>query len=84
MAIDQLGDLFLRNETHKRFGKLPWKDVVMPASELAGKGFKLSKSLAGQLNSEIKGRMKPFAASVAAYGLGFLFICIFLLQAASE
>ena len=53
---------------HKRFGKLPWKDVVMPASELAGKGFKLSKSLAAGLNSEIRGRMKPFPASVAAYG----------------
>ena len=53
---------------HKKFGKLPWKDVVMPAAELAGKGFKLSKSLAAGLNSEIKGRMKPFPASVAAYG----------------
>lgn len=53
---------------HKKFGKLPWKDVVMPAAELAGKGFKLSKSLAAGLNSEVKGRMKPFPASVAAYG----------------
>ncbi len=63
---------------HKKFGRLPWKDVVMPAVALAGKGFTLSKSLASQLNSEIKGRtdnngrqgpsMKPFPASVAAYG----------------
>ena len=53
---------------HKKFGKLAWKDVVSPAAALAGKGFKLSKSLASQLNSEIKGRMKPFPASVAAYG----------------
>ena len=53
---------------HKKFGKLAWKDVVSPAAALAGKGFKLSKSLAGQLNSEIKGRMKTFPASVAAYG----------------
>ena len=24
---------------HQKFGKLPWKDVVMPAAELAAKGF---------------------------------------------
>lgn len=53
---------------HKKFGKLAWKDIVMPAADLAGKGFKLSKSLAAGLNSEVKGRMKPFPASVAAYG----------------
>jgi gamma-glutamyltranspeptidase/glutathione hydrolase len=59
---------------HKKFGKLPWKDVVMPAAELAGKGFKLSKGLASGLNSEIigtdrgPGRMAQFPASVAAYG----------------
>jgi gamma-glutamyltranspeptidase/glutathione hydrolase len=53
---------------HKKFGKLAWKDVVAPSVELASKGFKLSKSLAGGLNSEVKGRMKTFPASVAAYG----------------
>ncbi len=53
---------------HKKFGKLAWKDVVMPAAEIAAKGHKLSKSAAAGLNNEIKGRMKPFAASVAAYG----------------
>ena len=53
---------------HKKFGKLAWKDVVLPAAELAGKGFKLSRSLAAGLNSEVKGRMKTFPASVAAYG----------------
>jgi gamma-glutamyltranspeptidase/glutathione hydrolase len=53
---------------HKKFGKLAWKDVVTPAAELAAKGFKLSKSLASGLNSEMRGRMKTFPASVAAYG----------------
>jgi len=59
---------------HKKFGKLPWKDVVMPAVELAAKGFRLSKSLASGLNSETigtergGGRMKAFPASIAAYG----------------
>ena len=59
---------------HKKFGKLAWKDVVSPAVALASKGFKLSKSLANGLNSEVlgtergPGRMAAFPASVAAYG----------------
>jgi gamma-glutamyltranspeptidase/glutathione hydrolase len=52
---------------HKRFGKLPWRDVVMPAVELAENGFVMSASLARSLNSELR-RMKPYPASVAAYG----------------
>jgi gamma-glutamyltranspeptidase / glutathione hydrolase len=38
---------------HKRFGKLPWKDVVMPAVDMAEKGFKLERSLASSLNSVV-------------------------------
>ena len=53
---------------HKRFGKLPWKDVVMPAAELATKGFPLAASLARGLNGEVRGSMRTFPASVAAYG----------------
>ena len=53
---------------HKRFGKLPWKDVVMPAVELAEKGFVMSAGLARGLNSQIAGSMAKFPASVAAYG----------------
>src|SRR5262245_57645323 len=53
---------------HKKFGKLPWKDVVMPSVTLAEKGFSMSPSLARGLNREVQGPMKPFAASVAAYG----------------
>jgi gamma-glutamyltranspeptidase/glutathione hydrolase len=55
-------------QAHRRFGKLPWKDVVMPAATLARDGFAISASLAGGLNREVAERMKPFAASVAAYG----------------
>jgi len=51
---------------HKRFGKLPWKDVVAPAVTLA-QGFKMSAALARGLNREMK-EMVPFPASVAAYG----------------
>ena len=53
---------------HKKFGKLAWKDVVMPAAELAGRGFPLSASLARSLNGALMGLMRPFPASVAAYG----------------
>ncbi len=52
---------------HSRFGKLPWKDVVMPAADLARDGFALSGSLAGGLNREVAGSMKAFKGSVAAY-----------------
>jgi gamma-glutamyltranspeptidase/glutathione hydrolase len=53
---------------HKKFGKLPWKDVVTPAVELAEKGFELSPALARSLNSELSRSMAKFPASVAAYG----------------
>jgi gamma-glutamyltranspeptidase/glutathione hydrolase len=53
---------------HKRLGKLPWKEVVMPAVTLAEQGFAMSADLATDLNAQVSGAMKPFPASVAAYG----------------
>ena len=53
---------------HKRFGKLPWKDVVTPAADLAEKGFVMAASLARGLNGEVSRGMAPYPASVAAYG----------------
>jgi gamma-glutamyltranspeptidase/glutathione hydrolase len=53
---------------HQRFGKLPWKDVVQPSADLAARGFAMSASLARSLNAEVDGPMRPFSASVAAYG----------------
>lgn len=35
---------------HKRFGKLPWKDVVMPAVRLAEEGFILDAAVASSIN----------------------------------
>ena len=52
---------------HKKFGKLPWKDLVAPAVSLAD-GFTMSASLARSLNREIQGPMAPFPASLAAFG----------------
>ena len=53
---------------HMRFGKLQWKDVVMPSASLARDGFVVSESLARSLNREVTGSMKAFPASVTAYG----------------
>ena len=53
---------------HKKYGRLPWRDVVMPAVELAEGGFPLSEGLAGSLNSLVAGPMKRYGPSVAAYG----------------
>jgi gamma-glutamyltranspeptidase/glutathione hydrolase len=36
---------------HQRFGKLPWKDLVQPAIQLAEKGFRVDANLAGSLNT---------------------------------
>jgi gamma-glutamyltranspeptidase/glutathione hydrolase len=36
---------------HQRFGKLPWKEVVLPAVRLADEGFVLGEYLANSLNA---------------------------------
>jgi gamma-glutamyltranspeptidase/glutathione hydrolase len=53
---------------HKKYGKLPWKEVLAPAVRLAGDGFVLSKSLANDLNRQLSGVMGKYPASVGAYG----------------
>jgi gamma-glutamyltranspeptidase/glutathione hydrolase len=35
---------------HKKYGKLPWKDLVAPAIRLADKGFPVGEQMAGSLN----------------------------------
>jgi gamma-glutamyltranspeptidase/glutathione hydrolase len=52
---------------HRKFGRLPWKDVVLPAIDLA-RGFEISASLARGLNREVQGPMAKFPASIAAFG----------------
>jgi gamma-glutamyltranspeptidase/glutathione hydrolase len=53
---------------HRRYGRLRWRDVVMPAAELAVSGFSVSASLAADLNEELADRMSRFPSTVAAYG----------------
>jgi gamma-glutamyltranspeptidase/glutathione hydrolase len=49
-------------EAHRRFGKLPWKDLVEPAYDLANKGFAVPYGLADSLKSAADS-FKPFPAS---------------------
>ncbi len=53
---------------HARFGKLPWRDVVMPAVVQAEQGFAVSAPFAEELNWAVEKFLAPFPASVAAYG----------------
>ena len=47
-------------EAHRRFGKLPWRDLVEPARRLAAEGFPLSRELALSLKGH---DFKPWAES---------------------
>jgi gamma-glutamyltranspeptidase/glutathione hydrolase len=38
---------------HKKFGTLPWKDLIMPAVKLADEGFAVNDALARSLNSAV-------------------------------
>lgn len=60
---------------HKKYGKLPWAEVVKPAADLAKNGWALSPALARSINSQLRnesdgrpGKMARFPTSVAAYG----------------
>jgi gamma-glutamyltranspeptidase/glutathione hydrolase len=53
---------------HRKYGKLPWKDVVQPAADLATKGWALTPALARSINGALRGKTGRFPASVAAYG----------------
>ena len=53
---------------HRRFGTLPWPDLVQPAIALAERGFPLSAPFADELNWAVANVLAPFPASVAAYG----------------
>ena len=53
---------------HKKLGRLPWKDLVLPAVQLAEDGFVISDGLARGLNGQLAGAMGKFPASVEAYG----------------
>lgn len=53
---------------HQKYGKLPWKELVMPSVRLAERGFEMPESMASSLSRAVVGRMSQFPASIAAYG----------------
>jgi gamma-glutamyltranspeptidase / glutathione hydrolase len=48
------------NLAHQRYGKLPWRDLVLPAVALAKEGFAVNDALAKSLNGVLK-RTSSFA-----------------------
>jgi len=53
---------------HKKFGKLPWKDVVMPAVELAEQGFQLDSHEAGSINGVVRAAAATHPELARVYG----------------
>ncbi|UZF91162.1 gamma-glutamyltransferase [Bosea sp. NBC_00550] len=57
------GTLKLLEEAHRRWGRLPWADVVAPALKLAEEGFAISPRLNGLLAGERDLPKNPIAAA---------------------
>ncbi|WP_156305817.1 gamma-glutamyltransferase [Sphingobacterium endophyticum] len=53
------------DEAFKKYGSLPWKDLLQPAIDLASKGFALTKQQAGEFN-RYQERFKKFNPNGAA------------------
>jgi gamma-glutamyltranspeptidase/glutathione hydrolase len=52
---------------HRKYGKLPWKELVAPAAKLAGDGFAIDAALAGSLERGLKDG-KDFAELKRVFG----------------
>lgn len=55
-------------KAHKKFGKLPWKQVVMPAVKLAEDGFTVNEALARGLNNILASKSTTNAEFRRVYG----------------
>ena len=55
------GTVRLLEDAHRRWGKLPWKDVFAPAIRLAEEGFAISPRLGGLLGQETHLKSNPVA-----------------------
>ncbi|TDG13869.1 gamma-glutamyltransferase [Seongchinamella unica] len=49
IAVGVPGAIALYEDTHKKYGKLPWADLFQPAINLAANGFEVSPRMAGFL-----------------------------------
>lgn len=54
LAVGVPGSVAGHWEAHQRFGKLPWRDVVMPAVLLARDGFVVHPELADNVNGKLR------------------------------
>ncbi|BDU38998.1 gamma-glutamyltransferase [Vibrio nigripulchritudo] len=61
-SVGTPGTVKLLWDTHQQYGKLPWKQVVQPAIDLANKGFVISPRLAGLIEKD-KERLSRFATT---------------------
>ncbi len=55
-------------EAHRRFGRLPWRQVVEPAIDLADKGFVVTRDFAGSVRADSL-RLARYPASAALFYL---------------
>ena len=55
LAVGVPGSVAGLQLAHQRLGKLPWRDLVEPAVQLASEGFKISPGLAADLAGRLKG-----------------------------
>ena len=53
---------------HKKYGKLPWADVVQPAVDLASNGFRMSRGFAESVNGFVRRSGSRFPSTQEAYG----------------
>lgn len=53
LAVGVPGSVDGMVEAHRRFGKLPWTQLLQPAIDLAGKGYTLSQNQAAGINSAL-------------------------------
>lgn len=53
---------------HKKYGKLPWADVVQPAVDLATNGFAMSRGFAESVNGFVRRSGSRFLSTLEAYG----------------
>lgn len=65
LAAGVPGSVAGMDEAFKKYGSLPWKDLLQPAIDLASKGFAITKQQAGEFN-RYQERFKKFNPNGAA------------------
>jgi gamma-glutamyltranspeptidase/glutathione hydrolase len=66
LSVGTPGTVMLMQEAHNRYGKLPWKDLFVPATKLATDGFEVSPRLSSLIEAE-GDRLKTYDAAKAYF-----------------